>query len=264
MMKKIVLFSLLAISVFANHPFQHDLKLTSTPGKNDKVMITAHGMCGSHQISTNVQTDKTIVSFNFADHDLLERSLPIEKTTFGTPEEILPLLYVIKQKVLIDGDQEIDLYGFSAGGGAIINTLSALNTNRFDKHLKTIGIDRAGKKKILAAIQKGSIILDCPLKSVREILAFRGSSPDIELALKRYKDNDMEPIDAIRHLKGLKLNITLYFNAPDEVLSNRDDQLYYENLKKVNAKGKTELLIGKESGHNGFHPLIWETLGKKS
>lgn len=264
MMKKcLILLTFFFTSLFANHPFNHDLNFTSIPGKSDKVIITAHGMNGNHQISQTVKTDKTIITFNFPDHDLYKRALTYDKTTFGTIDELLPLLYVIKQKVLVDGDQEIDLYGFSAGGGAIINTLAALNTSRFDDHLKKIGIDQEGKAKMLAAIQKGNIILDCPLKSLREIIAYRGPSKDLEMVEKRYKANDMEPIDALKYLQGLSLNVTLYFNNPDETLSNRDDQLYYEQLKKVNAKGSTQFLIGKEKGHNSPHHLIWDSLAKK-
>ncbi|MBS0629388.1 MAG: hypothetical protein JSS30_04085 [Verrucomicrobia bacterium] len=260
--KMLIVFLVFFSTLVANHPFKHDLNFTAIPGKSDKVIITAHGMNGNHQISQTVKTDKTIVTFNFPDHDLYKRDMTFDKTTFGTIDELLPLLYVIKQKVLIDGDQEIDLYGFSAGGGAIINTLAALNTTRFDDHLQKLGIDQNGKAQMLAAIQKGTIILDCPLKSVREIIAFRGTSKDLELAEKRYKANDMEPIDAIKYLQGLKLDVTLYFNNPDETLSNRDDQLYYQELKKVNANGTTQLLIGKGGGHNTPHPQLWESLKK--
>jgi hypothetical protein len=70
----------------------------------------------------------------------------------------------------------IDLYGFSAGGGAVINLIALLNTKTYDAELKKIGIDKKEKKKLLEAIQMGFILLDAPLKSVEEIMDFRGSS----------------------------------------------------------------------------------------
>ena len=137
---------------------------------------------------------------------------------------------------------------------------ASLNTDRFNDSLQKIGVDQQAKNKMLQAIQKGQIVLDCPLKSVREIIAFKGPNTVLEVLQKRYQDNNMEPIDAIKYLKGLSLKIVLYFNNPDEILSNRDDELFYERLKKVNSTGKTLLVLGKEKGHNSAHPLLWDSL----
>src|ERR1700678_1483675 len=116
---------------FANHSFQYDLHLSYTPGKSSKVMILAHGMGGNYNIAESVKVEKTLISFNFPDHDYSHRAIKAEETTYGTIDELLPLLYVIKKSVLIDGHQEVDLYGFSAGGGAIINAIGVLNTTRY-------------------------------------------------------------------------------------------------------------------------------------
>lgn len=264
MYKKFICIFLLAFApLFSAAPFSYDLHLTTISGKNSKIMITAHGMGGSYKRGEMVKTDKTVISFNFPDYDYTKRPIKPEEIAFGTIDEILPLLYVIQQCVIIDGNQEIDLYGFSAGGGAVINAIGALNTNRFDEHLEKIGIDQAGKEKMLAAIQKGTIILDAPLKSIKEIIAFRGASKDLVFIEKKYQANDMEPIDALKYLKGLNLDVVLYFQNPDEILSNRDDELFYERLKKVNS-GTTELIIGRGGGHNTPHTLLWESLAKKN
>lgn len=263
MYKKFICIFLLAfVPLFSAVPFSHDLHVTSISGKNPQVVIAAHGMGGNYKIGHNVKSDKTVISFNFPDYDLHKRSIKPEEVAFGTVDEILPLLYVIQQCVIIDGNQEIDLYGFSAGGGAVINAIGALNTNRFDDHLEKIGIDRAAKGKMLAAIQKGTVLLDAPLKSINEIIAFRGASKDLVFIEKKYRANDMEPIDAIKYLKGLSLNVIVYFQNPDEVLSNRDDELFYERLKNVNS-GNTELIIGRGAGHSTPHPLLWETLSSR-
>lgn len=256
----LVAFICLSKMALASHPFPYDLQLTQKPGKHDEVMIVAHGMSGSYKHADTLSVEKTLISFNFPDYDYGQKPIEAKDLTFGTPDEILPLLYVIKKSVINDGLDEIDLYGFSAGGGAVINALAALNTMRFSDKLKHIGINQEEREKMLKAIQKGQIVLHCPLKSIREIIAFKGLTPQLEVVQKNYRDNGMEPIDALECLNNLSLNIVLYFNSPDEILSNRDDTLYYERLKGINAKGTTVLITGYEKGHNSNHPLLWDAL----
>lgn len=249
---------------FAEYSFQHDLHLSYTPGKSSKVMILAHGMGGNYKIAGSVNVENSLISFNFPDYDYGRRIKEADQTTYGTINELLPFLYVIKKCVLIDGHQEVDLYGFSAGGGAIINVISVLNTTRHDESLQKIGIFQNEKEKMLQAIQKGVIILDTPLKSVREIIDFRGSSKELEIIGKRYKENDMEPIDSLKNLNGLSLHFIVHFQNPDEILSNRDDDLYFAALKKHNLNGTTKLVIGSDNGHAIPHPSLWEFYYKQN
>ncbi len=249
---------------FANHPFPYDLHLHLTQGKSSKVMILAHGMGGNYQISETVKIDKSLISFNFPDHDFQKRAISAKNTTFGTIDELLPLLYVIKKCVVTDGHSEVDLYGFSAGGGAVINALTVLNTSRFDKSLAKIGILHQEKQKMLQAIQKGLIILDTPLKSIREIIDFRGSNSDLEIFARRYEENGMEPIKSLACLKGLVLHFIVHFQNPDEVLSNRDDDLFISCLKEVNSGGTTRVVAGHDHGHVLPHPSLWEFYGNQS
>lgn len=234
---------------------ENDLQLTYTPGKSARVMILAHGMGGNYRIAEALQLNQTLVSFNFTDHDMFEREISFEQSTFGTFNELIPLLTVLKKCVITDGNQEIDLYGFSAGGGAIINTLAVLNTNRFDNQLN---LTQQDKLQILRAIEKGVIILDSPLKSIQELIDMRGWDSDLDLVAKRYQSNDMEPIDAVKYLKGLDLHIIVHFQNPDEALFNRDDSLFFERLKEANAKGTTTMVIGSDGGHNAWHRSLWE------
>lgn len=253
----LILLILIPGFVLAEFSFPYDLHLTTIPGKQPGVMITAHGMAANYQIAESVQTDKTVITFNFPDHDFFERGVTFTQTTFGTVDEILPLLHVIYKTAVIDGQRNIDLYGFSAGGGAIINALGALNSNRFDPNLAQIGIGQKEKNIMLQAIQNGVIILDAPLKSMQELIDFRGTSPDLIRVRERYCRNDMDPIDSMRYLEGLSLNIIVHFQVPDEALSNRDDLLYYNRLKHYNS-GKTELVRGNDGGHYSFHKTLWD------
>lgn len=258
----VVFLYLLSFNQSFSNPFKYDLHISYTQNKNSKVMILAHGMGGNYKISQSIKTDSTLVSFNFPDHDYGNRELKANETTYGTINEILPLLYVIKKCVLIDGHKEIDLYGFSAGGGAIINALGVLNTARYDDSLKKIGIFQKEKEKMLLAIQKGLIILDAPLKSISEIIDFRGSSKELEIFAKRYRENDMEPINSLKYLEGLSLNFIVHFQNPDEILSNRDDDIFFERLKIFNS-GTTRLIIGRDGGHNMPHHSLWDFYSKK-
>lgn len=241
-------------------PFAYDLHLTLTPGDSSKIMICAHGMGGNYTIANSINIDKTLVSFNFPDHDYHTRLIKARKTSFGTIDELLPFLYVIKECVIIDGNNEIDLYGFSAGGGAVVNVLAVLNTSRYDDRLKEIGIEQEEKETILQAIQKGQIILDTPLKSLEEIIAYRGPLKELTLIAKRYKKNDMIPIESLKYLQGLSLNVIVHFQNPDEVLSNRDDQLFFDTLKHYNSLGTTRLITGHDHGHSLPHPSLWNNL----
>lgn len=241
---------------FGDQPFPYDLHFSHIPGEQPGVMITAHGSGANYTIAESVRTNKTVVTFNFPDYDQYARGVPIEQTTFGTFNEIAPLLYVI-QKCVADGHQPIELYGFSAGGGAIINALGALNSTRFDSQLALMGIGQKEKEKMLEILQKGLIILDVPLKSIREIVDFHGRNADLVIELARFKQNDMEPIDSLKYLDGLSLHVIVHFQVPDEILSNRDDELFFSRLKAYNKSGTTELVLGRDGGHLGFHQSLW-------
>jgi hypothetical protein len=255
------LAALFLFSSFSKPSFDYDLHISKFPGEG-ATMICFHGMGGDYQIAEAIHSygfsKDTLIGFNFPDHDLGD-DWDAEKTTFGTIQEILPALYVLKGTIIDEGIDHVKLYGFSAGGGAVINTLAALNTSRYDSELKSIGIGSKEKKKMLEVIQKGIVILDVPLKSMEELIAFRGSSPEFDLFAKRYRENQMNPIDAIQFLKGLSLHVVVCFQDADEILSNRDDELFIERLREANAKGTTTYVKG-EGGHAFPHLALWNSL----
>ena len=237
----------------AEPPFNYDLHLYSIPGKDQRTMICFHGYGHNYQIADTLKNlyhlDTTLISFNFPD---------TKKALYGTMDELLPALYVIKKIVLDNHLPSVDFYGFSAGGGAIVNILAILNTTTFDTELKKVGIGPEEKKKLLEVIQKGIVILDAPLKSMEEIIDFRGSSEDLEFIAKQYRENNLRPIDSLNLLKGLCLNVILYFDKNDEIISNRDDQLYSERLKNSQSCGKVTVIIEDEGGHMTPHYALWK------
>lgn len=243
-------------------PFDYDLHLFSIPSNSSRTMICCHGYGANYQIAETLKAleiiDATLVSFNFPDHDLLQKDYNPHKATFGTINELLPALYVLKKYIIEQELEAIDLYGRSAGGGVVVNLIAVLNGSTYDADLKQIGISKNEKERILKALQNGLVILDVPLKSVEEIIDLRGSIPELEILAKNYRDNHFRPIDALERLEGLSLNIILHFQDPDEIIFNRDDDVYIERLKKANSLGTTSVIIGNEGGHLAPHRSLWQ------
>mgnify|MGYP000034012456 CR=1 FL=1 len=265
MREKILTFLLIPFLGFTaaeEHPFGFDLHLFSLPGSNARTMICFHGYGDNYQIAETLknlyQPKTTLVSFNFPEHDIKQgKKYDPATSSFGTIDELLPALYVLKKIVLDQRLESIDLYGFSAGGGAVVNAIGVLNRTTHDAKLKKIGIGDEEKKRILVAIQRGIIMLDTPLKSVEEIIDFRGSSEEFEILAKKYRTNGFRPIDALKRLDGLSLNILLYFDNKDEVLSNRDDLMYIQRLQESLSKEQVTVIIGDEGGHVAPHYSLW-------
>ena len=261
-------FSFLSLLFMGNAaPFEHDLHLFSIPGTNCRTMICFHGYGANYKIAEDLKNlgliDATLVSFNFPDHDLLEKTYDPRQATFGTIRELFPAFYVLKKYVIDQDLNAIDLYGFSAGGAVAINLIAVLNTTTHDIALKQMGIGTKEKEKLLSAIQNGVVILDVPLKSVEEILDLRGPSPELEILAKNYRENHFRPIDALESLNGLCLDIILHFQEPDEIIFNRDDHIYIERLKKANSKGATSVIIGNDGGHIAPHLALWQFYSQK-
>lgn len=264
-MKYGLVFLSMSLLINANEkqPFAYDLGIRRIPGKkeNSPTIICCHGYGHSNAIidvvhSFGVMQDH-LVSFNFPDYDCVAKQYDPKKSTFGSIDEILPLLYILKKCVIDAKLESINLYGFSAGGGAIINALAVLNQHIYDEQLKAIGINADAKQKIIDSVQKGLIILDCPLKSIDEIMALRGADPEFQILSQRYIKNNMRPIDVVQNLKGMKLTILLHFQTPDEILGNRDDKLFADRLTTAN-NGKTIVIYGNDGGHNRYHASLWK------
>lgn len=249
--------------------FDYDLHINSITGKGRRTLVCLHGYSGDYRLGRHLKKvglKENIVSFNFPDHGIREGKTPAEKTTFGSIQELLPAIYVLKKCVVEKGLEEVDLYGFSAGGGAAVNVIAVLNTNKYDKELKAHGITQEDKQKILKAIQRGIVVLDAPLKSIEEVIDLRGSTHDLEVIATRYRENDLRPIDSLRHFEDLALQVIVYFQSPDTVISNRDDELFVERLKKYNKAGTTIAIVADEGGHAGRHASLlqtYEQLSKK-
>lgn len=254
------------LTVPTNHPFSYDLGVKIIPGRTlkNEVTICCHGYGHNHEIVDMVSScgvfSGNLVGFNFPDYNIDPES-DHSKCSYGSINEILPLLYLVHYYACDLHIPIINLYGFSAGGGAVVNALAILNRSLHQEALAKIGITSESTKQIIAALERGMIVLECPLKSMEEVVAFRGKDKGLEILAAFYTKNHMNPIDVLPLLSGLKLDIVVHFQNPDELLSNRDDTLFVERLKKAN-KGKTTVIIGCDGGHNSWHESFWNYLKK--
>lgn len=238
--------------------YKMSIELIHQDFESEEVLVTCHGFGANKDIGYLVaqQVDLPVITFNFPDYDFDHKS-DIHATSFGTINEYLPLIYLLKALVN-KGILTIHLYGFSAGGGALIATLAVLATTEYEHEIRHIGVQKEDVSAIGRALSRGMLILDAPLKSVHELLDYRPHELLLQGLAARYKKNQFEPIDCIEKLRGLALSILLYFEEPDEVLSNRDDLLFYRRLCAANSRGSTKLVRGSDGGHNGLHKKLWE------
>lgn len=245
--------------------FSYDLGIKLLPsrdGKKDAITICCHGYGGSHTIVDTIHSyavlNDHLIGFNFPDFNI-NPAMDHSKAVYGTINELLPLFHIINYYACDQGIPVINLYGFSAGGGAVVNMLALLNAGRYKKDLQKIGITDDCIRVMRAALQKGLIILECPLKSLKELLAFKGPIPALQMISLNYEKNNLDPIDSLSSLTDFPLNIILYFNNPDETIGNRDDELFIEKIKKANS-GNTITIIAGEGGHNTYHASLWSAV----
>lgn len=230
---------------------------------NEDILVCCHGYASNNSIGQIIHdsnvTSSHIVSFNFPDFDIHERGFNRSTVCYGSPYEILPALVLLKTIIIDGGADNVSLYGFSAGGGAVINIIATLNTSKFDPFLEEWGIYPCDKPRILKALSKGIILLDAPLKSREEIIEVNGGcDQDFDYLTTRYRLNDMRPIDSLSAFDNTAMNVVVFFQNPDTSLTNRDDALFGEKLKKYNSAGRNIITSADEGGHCGFHTSLWK------
>lgn len=244
-------------------PFNYNININIIQGdsSNEDVIVCCHGFGGNYSIDEIIKSYHAIpdhlVGFNFPDYDIYQQGIDITKICLGSIQELLPIAFILKRIVVDAHADRVSLYGFSCGGGAVVNFLGIMNTHQYDQELLSVGVDTYSKDKILAALQKGAILLDSPLKSFEEIVEMSSYDNTSKILAARYKNNEMRPIDALAKWEGLKMTVVLFFQNPDQAVYNRDDQLFIKRLELYN-KGKNIILIKNEGGHLAFHYSLWK------
>lgn len=227
-------------------PFNYPLNVHIIPGtaNDEAVLLCCHGYGGNYSIADVIAsqrvTNEHLVSFNFPDYDIFSRS--VRKESYGTIQELLPALYVLKRIVADGKAASVSLYGFSAGGGAVVNIVGVLNTSDYDRQLNSLEITLSDKQAILKAIEKGIVLLDAPIKSGMN---------------SSYAANNLQPFDALEKWQGLALSVALFIQDPDEAISGHNNEAFSQRLRSVNSKGRNRVIIADEGGHCGWHSSLW-------
>lgn len=216
-----------------------------------------------------------LVSFNLPYYNAFNR-LFAGVSSIGTFDELAPLIFRLKTLIIDRGISKLNVYGFSIGGGVIVNTLMVLSGTCFDQRLTAMGIDTDAKKQILDALRKGFLLLDSPLQDIgcvqleREV-AKRCEGLDqgmIEMCKKiaestmaqcaeRCKISNLCPLNSFACIKHLGFSIILFLQDPDEILTNIHNEALIEHLTKDTTHQVT-VLRHDEEGHFGTHARIWE------
>lgn len=233
------------------HPFDYPLAIKIMVGNaaDQDVLLCCHGYGSNSSLAEVIKSYNVVaqhlVGFNFPAYNALERTLYQE--TYGSIHELLPALHILKLLAVNAKIHKISLYGFSAGGGAVINVIGVLNCSDYNHHLKKIGIHQKEKECILAALQRGVIVLDAPIKA--------GMTPN-------YRKNKMRPLDGLQRWKGLQLRVALFIQNPDEAIPSHDNDSFVKCLCSCNPLGTNWILIADEGGHCGFHHSLWKAFNK--
>lgn len=191
-----------------------------------------------------------VITFNFPDAGW-RLPFPFIYSSFGQISDVLPALYTLAYSYDHFDIHAIDIFGYSRGGAVAINMIAVLNDTEgtYDELLAYIGIDAAKRKKLLEIVQKGSLVLNCPLADTNATMQMY--SPLIRKFFSKvtqYKVDGLQALQSVQKLKGLSLNVLLHFQFHDRRVFNIKDGDLYIAFKQHNP-ATTYLVLGNDGGH---------------
>ena len=209
-----------------------------------------------------------IITFQFRDHGVFLAKL--KYSNLGQLPDVLSTIYAIKWTKDNLHAKEVDLFGYSRGGATLLNTLAVLNdkSEKYDADLEKIGVTSHERKELLAMIQRGCHVLDCPLTdmnvTIKQFMKKKmGSKSPFWLkafeALTRYKRDGLQGLSSANALAGLKLNILTHFQHKDSIVSNKNETELYKRLYKHNPR-TTFMVLGNNGGHLHSHSALAQTV----
>ena len=243
-------------------------KTPSTPIDGKSATVYAHGW-GDSQLSIDYfhrNADflpDTVVGFDFIDATFGAFLPTYKKSNFCQAKDIASLALMLAT-LNECGVEVIHLFGHSRGAGTILTTLARLA--RYPIHrrsFKKLGISRDQAKQILRKIERGIIILNCPLIDVQTIIKDKlgwyklaWASPFVKGCIMpfitQYKPNGDSPLKAARYLRHLNLTICLYTEQQDMIVGNSSEAELYAILYGPH----TYFCIGNTSGHIHLSPQL--------
>ncbi len=201
-----------------------------------------------------------IITFHFHDRGIIFPKL--RHANLGQLPDVLSGLYVLQWAQDTLKLDAIDLFGYSRGGATVLNLIAVLNdsTGAYDSELARIGIDAQKRTALLSMIQKGCIILNCPLTDMntsieQRMKKFTPQAIKVLARVTQYQPYGLQGITSALQFDGLKLNILLHFQYHDTIVSNKNEAELYRSLYKLNPK-TTYLSLGNDGGHLHTHATL--------
>lgn len=198
-----------------------------------------------------------IITFNFP--DAMPLIAPFWKSSFGQLTDVLPALYTLNYVIKKRNLSSIDLYGISRGGATIVNMIALLHDdNLFEKHkldLNAIGITHNDRKKLMSVLKNGSIILDTPLRSMKEVAAPLW----VVSTCTKYDSQGLDPVENAKLISNAKLKMLVHFQHNDSVVFNTNEEKYFKNLAYKNL-ANTYLVMGNDGGHIHTHEALYKVI----
>jgi hypothetical protein len=201
-----------------------------------------------------------LITFHFHDRGIIFPKL--RHANLGQLPDVLSGIYVIKWAIDSLPITGVDLYGYSRGGATILNLIGVLNddTGTYDADLAKLGIDAAERTRLLEFIQRGCIVLDCPLTDMNSAIEARMkkmTSHAIKALARvtKYQPDGLQGLSSAMKFEGLKLNILLHFQHHDTIVSNRNEAELYKRLYAINPT-TTYVVLGNDGGHLHTHATL--------
>ncbi len=191
-----------------------------------------------------------VITFNFPD-GVMRGPLPSLYSSFGQLSDVLPAIYTLNYAYEVYGLHTIDVFGYSRGGAVAVNMVAVLHdkSTQYDAALAQLGITAGRRKELLAAIERGSIVLDCPLIDGNETLKnYAKPVQFIARTMTNYKSDGLQALQSARSLSGLKLHVLLHFQYNDTRIGNEHEAALYNAFAQHNPE-HTYLLLADEGGH---------------
>lgn len=251
--------------------------------KSGRKTVYFHGFGGSKDAASGVKSHYgserlpgDVITFDFPDANY--GTMDTSQSSLGQWNDIKTALYVLKR--LHDaGEKEIGITAHSRGGATAVNMVAVLadQAGRYDNHLAELGIDNATRISILGMLQKGHIVLECPLVDVRAVIQNQiehasfslfgtwfasssvadastySSATSMDYAapafLQKYRPWAEQARISARAWNGVNIPTIVHFQEEDEVLGNRYDSKFFDTLRASNG-ADTHLHTGRDGGHN--------------
>ncbi len=191
-----------------------------------------------------------IITFNFPD-GIWRAPIPIWYSSLGQLSDVLPALYALNYAYGTFGLTAIDLFGYSRGGAVAVNMLAVLHdkSGTYDKALAELGITAAKRKQLIALIENGSVVLNCPL--IDGNITLKKYSRTIQFLARtftNYKHDGLQALQSAQLLSDLKLRVLLHFQFNDTRVTNQKEAELYNAFAQCNPDA-TYLLLGNDGGH---------------